>query len=172
MQLYPLNLKIAGRRCVVIGGGGVANRKVEGLLRCGARVTVISPELNDPLPALAQRGAVEVHQRPYAPGDLEGALLVIAATNLRAVNEAVVAEAHRSGALVNVVDVPDLCDFYLPASVRRGPLLVTASTDGVFPGFSKTLRKRLEADIGEEYAPYVEMLGRYRARIKIGRAHV
>lgn len=165
MQLYPLNLKLEGRRCVVIGGGAIATRKTEGLLRCGARVTVISPELNEDLAALAEEGAIEVLKRPYRRGDLQGAVLAIAGTSRREVNEAVAAEARETGVLVNVVDVPDLCDFYLPARVRRGPLQVTVGTDGVFPGFSKAMRRHLETIVGEEYGPYVEMLGRYRARI-------
>lgn len=166
MRLYPLSLKLAGKPCVVVGGGKVAERKVVSLLECEAAVTVVSPETVPALEERAARGEIRLVRRAFQPEDVAGACVVIAATSDRAVNEAVVQAAHESGALVNVVDVPDLCDFYVPACVNRGSLQVTVSTSGAFPLLSKRLRQELEALFAPEYEAYLELLCRLRKELK------
>ena len=166
MWLYPVALKIAGRRCVVVGGGNVAERKVASLAECGADIRVVSPELTAELAARAARGEIEVLRRMFLPDDLDGALLAIAAADDRSVNEAVKAAGARFGVLVNVVDVPELCDFYVPASFRRGDLQITIGTGGASPALAKRLRVELERQFGPEYGPYVELLGRLRRALK------
>lgn len=162
MRLYPLTLKVDGHRCVVVGGGRVAERKVGSLLECGGDVVVVSPELTSGLETLEGGGEIEVVRRAFRPEDLEGALLVIAATDDRAVNQGVRAAAERYGVLANVVDVPDLCDFYVPASFTRGDLQIAVSTGGASPVLARRLREELEGQFGPEYGPYLELLGRLR----------
>jgi precorrin-2 dehydrogenase/sirohydrochlorin ferrochelatase len=164
--MYPLNLKIAGRRCVVIGGGNVADRKVGSLLECGAVVKLVSPEVCEDLDARAARNEIEWVRRPFQAGDLEGAVLAIAATDDRPVNEAVAAEGRALGVLVNVVDVPDLCDFYVPASISRGQLEITVSTGGASPMLAKRLRMQIEQQFGPEYEPFLALLARLRTELK------
>ena len=164
--LYPMSLKLEGRRCVVIGGGQVAARKVGALLECGAVVTVVSPALCPALETRASAGSIAIARRPFEPGDLDGAVVAIAATDDSGVNKAVLAAGRESGVLVNVVDVPDLCDFYVPAQIRRGDLAVTISTGGACPALSKRLRERVESLFGPEYAPYLELLARFRRELK------
>ncbi len=166
MPLYPLALKLAGRRCVVVGGGRVAERKVASLLESGADVHVVSPDTTPGLAGLARDGKIVVRPREFATGDTEGALLVIAATSKRAVNEAVYADAQAHGAITNVADVPDLCDFYVPASVSRGGLRVTVSTGGACPALAKRLRKELEKTLGPEYEAYITLLAELREALR------
>jgi precorrin-2 dehydrogenase / sirohydrochlorin ferrochelatase len=142
-SLYPLSLHLAGRRCVVIGGGKVAERKVRGLLTTGALVVVIAPHLTPGLRALVDVGCVAVEQRRYLPGDLSGATLAFAATDQRAVNAAVAAEAREVGVLVNVADAPDEGDFSVPAVARRGDLAIGVSTAGESPAVAALVRDRL-----------------------------
>ena len=149
---YPAFLDLRGKRCIVVGGGSVALRKVEGLLEVGAAVTVIAPE-HVALPA-----EVSVLRRVYQPGDLAGARLVIAATNDSAVNAEVAREAEERGILVNVVDDPARCSFILPALLRRGALCLAISTGGASPTFARRLREQLEAQFGPEYAALLELL--------------
>ncbi|MHB1382034.1 MAG: precorrin-2 dehydrogenase/sirohydrochlorin ferrochelatase family protein [Thermoleophilia bacterium] len=165
MNLYPVNLKLAGRQCIVVGGGKVAARKVVDLLECGAAVRVISPELGEGFQGLAGF----VHEpRGYHEGDLEGAFLAIAATDDEAVNAAVVAEAASRGVILNVVDQPGRCDFQVPASVRRGELLITVSSGGRLPALSKRLRQQLEDEFPAEWGRVLELLGDARARVIAG----
>lgn len=165
MRLYPLDLKIEGRRCVVIGGGGVAERKVESLRECGAAVTVVSPDYTPTLEQWAAEGRIETVRRPFTTADVKGATLVIAATNVRSVNEVVFAAGRAEGVLVNVVDVPDLCDFYVPATVTRGDLQIAISTSGTCPAMAKAIRKRLEKLFGAEYEAYVALGGWLRTEL-------
>jgi len=162
MRLYPLALKVSGRRCVVVGGGRVAERKVASLLGCGAAVTVVSPECAPELEALAERGAIAVERRGFVPADLDGALIAIAATDDTTVNQAVLDAGKERGVLVNVVDVPDLCDFYVPASVVRGDLQITVSTGGACPALAKQLRKEISEQFGPEYEAYLHLAERLR----------
>lgn len=162
MRLYPLALKTAGRRCLVVGGGRIAARKARSLLECGADVRVVSPEFVPELEDMAADGAIKVATRPFEPEDLDGCLLAIAATNDNAVNRAVYDACKERGILVNVVDVPELCDFYVPASVQRGDLQLTVSSGGACPALSKKLRRELEQHFGPEYGPYLRLAERLR----------
>ncbi len=166
MRMYPMALKVAGRRCVVIGGGAIAARKAASLLDAGAHVSVISPELCPILEERAARSEISAERRAFQPGDLDGALVAIAATNNRAVNEAIAAEARAKGVLLNVVDVPDLCDFFVPASIHHGDLEVTVSTGGAFPALAKRMRMALERQFGPEYGLYLALLEEIRSEIK------
>jgi precorrin-2 dehydrogenase / sirohydrochlorin ferrochelatase len=152
--LYPIFLDLSGRRCVVVGGGGVANRKARKLLQARARVVVISPEIGAELESVA----VEVHRRPYREGDLEGAYLAFAATNAREVNAAVAREAKERGVPVNVADSPSEGDFALPSTLRRGRLQVAISTGGASPTLARRIRGELEEAFGPEWAGIVEEL--------------
>ena len=149
--LYPIFLDLSGRRCVVVGGGEVANRKARKLLQARAEVVVISPEVRPELESVA----AEVHRRPYEDGDLEGAYLAFAATDAREVNAAVAAEAKGRGIPVNVADSPSEGDFALPSVLRRGRLQVAVSTGGASPALARRIRGELEELFGPEWAGVV-----------------
>jgi len=166
VSLYPLSLKIDGRRCLVVGGGAVAERKIASLLECGADVVVVAPDATDQIRAWAASGRIKFFERPFEPADMAGALIAIAATGDPRVNSAVADVARASGALVNVVDVPELCDFYVPASVTRGDLQIAISTGGSSPALAKRLRIDLDRQFGPEYETYLELLARLRAELK------
>ena len=156
--LYPIFLGLSGRRCVIVGGGEVANRKARKLLQARARVVVISPEIQPELESVA----VEIQRRPYEEGDLEGAYLAFAATDSREVNAAVTREAKESGVPVNVADEPFEGDFALPSTLRRGRLQVAVSTGGASPTLARRIRAELEGVFGPEWAGIVEELGAAR----------
>ncbi|HEV3476216.1 MAG TPA: bifunctional precorrin-2 dehydrogenase/sirohydrochlorin ferrochelatase [Rubrobacteraceae bacterium] len=156
--LYPIFLDLSGRRCVVVGGGGVADRKARKLLQARAEVVVISPEVGAELESVA----VEIHRREYREGDLEGAYLAFAATNVRKVNAAVAREAKERGILVNVADSPSEGDFALPSTLRRGRLQVAVSTGGASPTLARRIRGELEEAFGPEWAGIVEEFDRAR----------
>jgi precorrin-2 dehydrogenase/sirohydrochlorin ferrochelatase len=160
---YPVNLVLDGRRCLVVGGGKVALRKVEGLVACGGRVTVVAPRIN---PELAMLSEVMIEQRPWRPEDLDGMWLVIAATDDPAVNRAVYDAGQRAGVWVNGADDPANCSFTLPSVVRRGDLQVTVSTGGRSPALATRLRRRLEGEIGPEYAVLLDLLATERDGLK------
>jgi precorrin-2 dehydrogenase/sirohydrochlorin ferrochelatase len=143
---------------VVVGGGEVANRKARKLLQARAKVAVVSPDVKPELASMA----AEVHRRPYREGDLEGAFLVFAATDVREANAAVAREAHERGILVNVVDKPSEGDFALPSTLRRGQLQVAVSTGGASPILARRIRRELEDAFGFEWADVVAELGRVR----------
>ena len=159
---FPAFLDVRGRRCVVVGGGAVAARKVEGLLACGARVTVVSPTLVPSIGRLVAAGRVEHRARPFRKIDARGAMLVIAATSLGRVDDAVADAARRQRALVNAVDRPRRCDFIYGSVLRRGALQIAVSTGGRAPALAREVRRRLEAVVGPEYAALVERVGRAR----------
>jgi len=163
-DLYPMNLNVEGRRCVVVGGGHVALRKIEGLLDAGADVFVISPQVCEEIRILPVRVCV----RLFDEADLQGAALAIAATDDPAVNLRVAATANELGIPVNVVDQPALCSFFVPALVRRGGLVISISTSGASPALARRIRERLEAEFGPEYEAYVKWLDDLRSEI-IGR---
>ncbi len=163
MNTYPISLiGLEARRTVVIGGGAVAARKVAGLLAAGAAVTVISPALAPELERMAEAGEVRLLRRPYQPGDLEGAFLVIAATDDPTVNHAVWAEAGRRDCLVNVVDDPAHSNFIVPAIMRRDEITLAISTGGASPALARRLRERLAAVIGPEYGVLAGLLAELR----------
>ena len=163
MQTYPVGLiNLAGRRTLVIGGGNVALRKAKGLLNAGACLTLISPDIIPELETLSHTGALSLKQRPYRQGDLNGAFLVIAATNDPRVNQEIWAEAQREGCLINVVDDPAHCNFIIPAQVRHGDFSIAISTGGTSPALARRLRERLEAQFGPEYGHLTALLGELR----------
>ncbi|MCC2686597.1 MAG: bifunctional precorrin-2 dehydrogenase/sirohydrochlorin ferrochelatase [Paenibacillaceae bacterium] len=161
---YPVVLAIDGKRCVVVGGGRVAERKVAGLLESGARVKVVSPECTAGLAQLAADGAIEWLRRGFAPGDTAGAELVFAATDNPSVNARVAADAG-GRALVNVADAPSQCTFTVPAVVEQGDLRIAISTEGQHPGFAKKVKERLQELIGPEYGEHLAFLGRIRQEV-------
>lgn len=158
---FPINLNLDGRRCLLIGGGRIATRKAEQLLACGAELTVIAPELTDELRSLQ----VTVLERHYRAGDLAGFRLVVTATADPIVDQQIFDEAERLGIWVNSADDPQRCSFTLPAVVRRGDVMVTASTGGTSPALSTWLRQQLSGIIGEEFALIATELSAERARI-------
>ncbi len=165
-RLYPLFSNISNRKVVVIGGGPVAERKVESLLVCGADVTVISPELTERLEALAATETIAHLDRPYQGGDLDNAWLVIAATDDETINEAVFNEAQERRIFCNIVDVTHLCSFQVPAIVRRGPLQIAVSTGGSSPALARRIREILEKEFDESYVRLLEIMGEMREFLK------
>jgi len=162
MKYYPICLDIKERHCLVIGGGRVAERKVKGILACDGQVTVISPELTDNLVKLAARRQISWQKKPYQSGDIQGAFMVIAATDDPAVQKEVFLEAERNNILLNVADVPDKCNFILPALAKRGDLTIAISTAGNSPALAKKMRQQLQKDYGPEYEKLVEIMGQVR----------
>ncbi len=165
MNLYPVNLDIHNRLCLIVGGGGVAGRKIKALLTSGAKVVVVSPKVNHVIQTLVDQGKIEWFARPYEVGDLEGAFLVFAATNVRAVQKQIIEEAEEKGVLVNAIDAPRSCSFQVPAKVRRGKFLITVSTGGGSPALAAQIRRDLEKEYGLEYEQFVELLFRIREKI-------
>lgn len=166
MKHYPVFLRVAGRRCVVIGGGTVAARKVDSLLDAEARVVVVSPTLTPGLAARAAGGAIEHVARPYRTGDLEGAFLAYAATDDAALHPVIARDAEAAGALLNVVDRPEWCTFIVPAVARRGGLVMAVSTGGGSPALARRVRDEIERLIGPEYARALELLARLRCHLR------
>ncbi|HEY6891099.1 MAG TPA: bifunctional precorrin-2 dehydrogenase/sirohydrochlorin ferrochelatase [Solirubrobacter sp.] len=163
---YIACLKLTGRRCVVVGGGSIGLEKVEGLLACDGRVVLIAPEAEPELEALAQEGSIEWLRRPYETGDLEATFIAIAATNDTDVNIGVYNDAERRAMLVNVVDVPPLCNFILPAIVRTGPLAIAISTAGASPALAKRIKAEIAQSFGEPYARLAVLLNEVRGWAK------
>ena len=149
---YIACLRLTGRRCLVVGGGDVGLEKVEGLLACDAAVTLVAPGAHPELIQLAQEGSIRWERRAYRAEDLEGCLIAIAATSDTDVNIRVFEDAEERAMLVNVVDVPPLCNFILPAIVRTGPLAVAISTAGASPALAKRMKREIGELFGEPYA--------------------
>ena len=166
--LYPVNLRVRGHRCLVVGGGQVALAKTDGLLEAGAVVDVIAPEVVSELEA---RSGVTVHHRNYRSGDVVGYRLVVAATGRTEVDGEVYRDGEAAGVWVNSADDPDHCSFTLPSRLRQGPLLVTCSTGGHSPALSRWLRQRLEQEIGPEYQTLLCLLSEARERIQKAGMH-
>src|SRR5690349_5164814 len=163
---YIACLKLGGRRCVVVGGGEIGLEKVEGLLACAGRVVLIAPDAIQELQDLAAEGSIEWERRDYVPGDLEGTFIVIAATDDTDVNIGIYEDAERRAMLVNVVDVPPLCNFILPAIVRTGPLAIAISTAGASPALAKRIKREIAEAYGVEYAQLAVMLNDVRGWAK------
>jgi precorrin-2 dehydrogenase/sirohydrochlorin ferrochelatase len=164
---YIACLRLSGRRCVVIGGGDVGLEKVEGLLACDGDVTLIAPDAIEPLRQLAQEGSIRWERRAYAgAADLEGVFIAIAATNDTDANIRVFEDAERRAMLVNVVDVPPLCNFILPAIIRTGPLAIAISTAGASPALAKRIRDEIAEEYGEPYARLAVLLNEVRGWAK------
>lgn len=166
MGFYPIFLDITRRRCVVIGGGPVAERRVEGLLASGAHLTLISPMVTDRLKNLAAQGAVRHLQRDYQAGDLAGYDLAFVATDDGTVNQAVFSEAGLRAIWINSADDPENCDFILPAVIRRGALAVAISTGGASPATTRAIREELENYFTLDYAALVQIAGEVRRELK------
>lgn len=162
---FPVNLNLRNRNCLVVGGGSVGTRKVMKLIECGAAVTLVSPEVSEDLAALAREGRIVWKRRAYRHGDAGGMLLVFSTTDFKEVNRAVAADARAAGALCNLADTQELCDFTVPAHVRRGDLLLTISTGGNSPALSRKLRQELADQFGPEYAQSLRILGAVRHRL-------
>jgi precorrin-2 dehydrogenase/sirohydrochlorin ferrochelatase len=168
MKTYPINLiGLETRRCVVVGGGAVATRKLAGLLAAGARVTVISLELSTELESRAAEKQITVLRRAYEPGDLSGAFLVIAATDDPPTNAAVWDEARQLGCLINAVHDPAHSNFILPAVVRRGEVNLAISTGGASPTLARRLREQLETQVGPEYGDLAGLMAELRPEIML-----
>jgi siroheme synthase-like protein len=163
---YPVFLNIEGRKCVVVGGGQVALRKVSTLLEHGARVEVVSPELCTELSGLAKDGEIAARQRGFQPGDLKGSFIAVAATDDSRTNGQVAKEAKASGIPVNIVNDPVNSDFIVPSSLSRGDIMIAISTGGKSPALARKIRARLEKEFGEEYASLVELIDEVRTELK------
>jgi siroheme synthase-like protein len=163
---YIACLKLTGRRCVVVGGGDVGLEKVEGLLACDGEVVLVAPDAVEPLCDLAAEGSIRWERREYEPADLERTFIAIAATNDTDVNIRVFEDAERRAMLVNVVDVPPLCNFILPAIHRSGPLAIAISTAGASPALAKRLKREIAEQYGDPYARLAELLNEARGWAK------
>jgi precorrin-2 dehydrogenase/sirohydrochlorin ferrochelatase len=164
---YPMFVDLEGRRCLVVGGGPVATEKVEKLLDHGAVMRLVSPRLSPGLEEMVGQGAVaELHRRAYRPEDLNDCFLVIAATNLDAINRMVWQDAEARNLLCNIVDVPPLCNFIVPSIVRRGELALAVSTGGASPVVAKHIRRQLEAAYGPEWGTLTALLRDLRDELK------
>jgi len=164
--VYVACLRLSGRRCVVVGGGDIGLEKVEGLLASGGEVTLVAPEAIDALASLAEEGSIAWEQRPYEPADLEGTFIVIAATDDTDVNIGVYEDAERRAMLVNIVDVPPLCNFILPAIVRQGSMAIAISTQGASPALAKRMKREIAEQFGEAYAELAVILNEVRGWAK------
>jgi precorrin-2 dehydrogenase/sirohydrochlorin ferrochelatase len=169
---YPLVLRLTGRHCVVVGGGAVATRKVQGLLASGATITVIAPDLSTELEDLVTAGRLRAERRPFEPADLDGAVLAFAATDSREVNRAVAEAARVRGVLVNIADDPAHCDFTVPALVRRGEIALAVSTGGRSPAFARFLREQLEGWLTDSRCELLELLAELRRELRADGAPV
>lgn len=165
MAHYPIALRLEGRRCLVVGGGRVAERKMAALLEAAADVVVVAPEVTPTMRELATQGRIVLREREVLADDMIGATLVIAATDIPQVNEIVWQASRAAGVLVNTVDVPTHSDFYTPAVVRRPPVTLAISTDGHSPGLSAWLRRHLEAALPARLGELAETLGELRAKV-------
>lgn len=165
MNLFPIFLKLAGRRCVVVGAGRIGEEKIEGLLRAGAEIEVVAPRATKGVESLAREGKITWAKRKFRAGDLRGAFLIIAATSSPKLHQRIYKQARRLGILCNAVDDPPHCDFYYASVVRRGSLQLAISTGGHSPALAQRLRRKLEIEFGPEYGAWLEELGAARAKI-------
>jgi precorrin-2 dehydrogenase/sirohydrochlorin ferrochelatase len=166
MALFPIFVKLRNRLCVVVGGGTIAESKIRSLLESEANVLVVAPDATDTIAAWAAASRVELRRKAFAPDDLAGAFLVVAATSSPEVNQSVFQEAEARGILCNAVDQPEQCHFYYPAVVRRGSLHIAISTEGLSPALAQRLRQELEAQFGPEYGVWLEWLGQERRSVR------
>ena len=161
-SLFPMFMKLEGRRCLVVGAGKVGEPKIGGLIATGACVHVVALEANEGVHAWANAGKIRLELRAFAAEDLDGTFLAVVATASRPLNESIYREAQRRGVLCNVVDDPEYCDFYYPAVVHRGDLQIAISTNGQSPSLAQKLRQQLERQFGPGYAQWVAELGETR----------
>lgn len=165
MKYYPINLDVRNRECLVVGGGGIGARKVETLLKCGARVTVVCLAASPKLAELAQRKEIVLFKRQYESGDQDGKFLIIAATDNETLNRRIYEDAEKCQRPCNIVDRPEICSFIVPSIISRGDLTIAISTSGTSPAFAKWLRKDLETMFGKEYETFLELMGAVREKV-------
>jgi len=170
MRYYPIHLDIKNRNCLVVGGGAVGTRKANTLLECGAGVTVVSPNPTPQLTKLASEGAIRLFRRAYRSADLDGAFLVIGATDDESLNQQISNDAALTHTLCNIADRPEVCNFILPSIIQRGDLVITISTSGKSPALAKQLRQKLQTQFGKEYAEFLLLMGAIRKKL-LSRAH-
>lgn len=164
-SLFPMFMKLAGKQCLVVGAGKVGEPKIGGLFETGARIRVVALEASPAVREWARAGKIELELRAFTNDDLHGAFLAVVATSSRPLNKRIYREAQRLGVLCNVVDVPDLCDFFYPSIVRRGDLQIAVSTAGLSPSLAQKIRRQLEKQFGPGYAAWVAELGETRKLI-------
>lgn len=164
-SLFPMFIKLAGRQVLVVGAGSVAESKIAGLLETGAQIHVVAIQASPVVREWAREGKIALELRPFRPEDLDGVFLAVVATSSRTLNERAYREAQLRGVLCNVVDVPDLCDFFYPSVVRRGDLQIAVSTAGNSPSLAQKIRQQLEKQFGPAYAEWVRELGETRKLI-------
>ena len=163
--MYPVMLSLEENPCLVVGGGQVALRKVKGLLSEGAMVTVVAPDVEEEFEAMAEMEAIRLERRPYRPGETAGYFLIMAATSDNRVNRQVYQDAKECGIWVNVADDPELCTFYLPARLKRGPMQLVIASTGLAPFAMRRLRKLLETRFGPEWADWIRAASRFRKTV-------
>ena len=164
-SLFPMFMKLEGKQCLVVGAGKVGEPKIGGLLETGARIRVVALDASPAVREWARSGRIELELRAFSTDDLQGAFLVVVPTASRSLNDRIYHAAQRLGALCNVVDVPDLCDFFYPSIVRRGDLQIAVSTGGQSPSLAQKIRQQLEKQFGPGYAAWVAELGETRKLI-------
>jgi precorrin-2 dehydrogenase/sirohydrochlorin ferrochelatase len=165
MEMFPVFFKLEGRPCLVVGAGSIAAPKIASLLRAGGSVTVVAPKAQPAVEAQAQAGQLVWHQREFAAADLDGQFLVVAATDIQAVNHHVAESARASKVLCNSVDDPPDCDFFYPSVVRRGDLQIAISTAGKSPALAQRLREEIDAMLPEDTGAWLDQLGETRLKI-------
>ena len=165
MGYYPIFVQLDQVSVLIVGGGSVALRKIESLLECKAKITIISKTLNSKLKAMVDAGKVHWKGKDFSENDLEGIFLVIAATDEKELNHQISLSAKKRGLLVNAVDQPGDCNFIVPSVIKRGNLAIAISTSGKSPAFSKKIRKKLEKQFGFEYDSFLMLMGRIREEI-------
>lgn len=165
MKYYPIFLDVNNRSCLVVGGGSVGTRKALMLLRCGAEVTVVSPQATEKLQRLAETKSIFWKNRPYETKDIHDAFLVIGATDDDRLNRQIVQDAQQMRKLCNIVDNPESCNFIVPSVLEKGDLVIAVSTSGKSPAYAKEIKKRLDAHFGEEHAVFLKLMGAVRSRL-------
>lgn len=165
MNLFPIFLKLTARPCLVIGGGNLAESKIQSLLVASGKVTVIAPTVSARIAEMAANGEIEWCQREFAAGDAQGYFLVVTATNVAAVNQAVFLEAKANGIICNAVDNPPFCDFYFPSVVRRGDLQIAISTAGASPALAQRIRKEINSQLPLDTGDWLTDLGNLRREV-------
>lgn len=164
-SMFPMFMKLAGKRCLVVGAGKVGEPKIGGLMDTGARIHVVATKASGQVREWALAGKIKLDLRTFSENDLDGKFLAVVATDSNSLNELIYREAQRRGVLCNVVDVPEYCDFFYPAVVRRGDLQIAISTTGQSPSLAQKIRQQLERQFGPGYAAWVEQLGATRRLI-------
>lgn len=165
MRYYPICLDVENRPCLVVGGGQVGTRKVQALLACGARVTVVSLQATPELTALAAQARITLKRRAYRSNDQQGVFLTIGATDDESLNSRIHQDAEQAGRLCNIADQPRLCNFVLPSVIQQGDLMIAISTSGKSPAFAKYLRRQMQTRFGPEYGVLLDLMGAVRRRL-------